>query len=336
MRWLFIFFNILSLGIANQAAAALPISTTVDGGYSYGKHLECRAYLHISENIRPNTANNKTLHFFQPGTGAYTTYFDTPWTDNTDYYLTIDKPGIIPNPNNPHEPIVDRQLFDYYTTDTLVNCASNALFWADDYFKNTNISIVLGGHSEGSIVMTRLVYNTLINSSKTPLHGKISALFLSGIVMDNMSDVLAFQLNKISYDKFMVAYKAHDDNYFYKNYQVGWYWVDNSLKSDYPIKKTLDDIATSSVGRTLPIQMFQGLWDRNVPTKSVLTYEENNNKKTTDNMLTLLTRYYNAGHSLNATAITDMQLLIDKYLIINNSASLINTRPTVSMNNNFL
>jgi hypothetical protein len=330
MRFFYTPYSIfILLGITFQATA-LPISTTVDGGYSYGKHLECKAYLHQPE--KHNIGNKITLHFFQSGTGVYTTYFDAPWTSSTDYYLTIDKPGILPNPNNPNDPIVDRQLFDYYTTDTLEHCVQNALLWADNYFKNRELTIILGGHSEGSIVTTRVVYDILNDPSEFHLKSQMTALFLSGVVMDNMSDVIAYQLNKIDYDKFMLAYKEHDDNYFYEHYQVGWYWVDTSLKSTYPVKNILNDIATYDTGRSLPIQIFQGLWDQNVPAKSVLTFETNNDKKSENQMLLLYTRYYNAGHDLNTTAITDMQLLLDHYFI-NQSINYMNNHFAIQINN---
>lgn len=125
--------------------SATPLSTSVDGGTSDGKQLKCKAYLSVPAHVKPGIPK---FLFSVSGTGAYTTYFHHSKNENV-YFLTIDKPGILPDFNKTGKAIVDRALFDYYTINTLVTCAQNALYWADDYLKNVQTKTIFQGHRRG-------------------------------------------------------------------------------------------------------------------------------------------------------------------------------------------
>lgn len=312
-------FGLTLIGIFfSQYAFSSPISTVVDGGYSYSKHLQCTAYLHTPEQPNVTHKNHVTLHFFQSGTGIYTTYFDQPWTTQSDYYLTIDKPGITPTGLAPDHPKVDRSSYDYYTTDTLINCAQNALYWATHYLDHTKKSIVLSGHSEGSIVMTNLVHRIFSDKNATQLQHEIKALFLSGVVMDNMSDIITYQFKDMPQEAYLSAYKAydsHDNDYFYHNFHTSWHWIDNALNKKHPLSEQLSDIAKTNEGRMLSIEIFQGLFDTKVPAASIMNFEKGNIQKPKEEQLHLNVRYYAADHKLSDSTFADMRLLLSKYFL---------------------
>ncbi|MBA3536752.1 MAG: hypothetical protein H0T84_09105 [Tatlockia sp.] len=296
-----------------------PISTMVDGGQSHGKKIQCRVYLqHLTPAVK--TDRKKTLVFLQGGTGIYTTYFDK-LKEGSDYYLTLDKPGISPDLKNKDrtKPVVDRGSFDYYTMDNLILCAENALNWADNYLNHIDKKIILQGHSEGSIVMSNLVLRGLNTNSNQKLQQEIKALFLSGVVIKSMPEVLRYQLQEmhdeeLSYDQMINAYKSRDFDFIYKNMGVGWYWLENVLSNKTKGLETIfADIAKSAQGRTLPIEIFQGLKDRDINAKWMLEFETKNKDEPSDKKLNLNGRYYNSDHGLNETAIADIMLKRDYY-----------------------
>jgi hypothetical protein len=253
------------------------------------------------------------LVFKEPGTGVYTTYFFHPKGGDI-YYLTLDKPGILPDFKNPEKPIVDRSKFDLYTVNTLVTCAQNALYWADDYIKNDKTKIILDGHSEGTMVMPGLLLKLYADKNKIPLQKKIKALFLTGLVTQPMSDVLEFQFKGEEYKQIMEAHKKHDADYLYNKYQINWHWLDDVLHQDRNKPISLVKLAEFPQGRTLPIEMFQGLYDPAVAAKAVEDLEKNNNAKPENKRLNLHARYYNTDHDLNETSFFDLSILHDYYL----------------------
>jgi hypothetical protein len=292
----------------------------VDGGQSNGKKLQCRVYLQQLTPGVKKTEGIKTLVFQQGGTGIYTTYFDK-LKEGSDYYLTLDKPGISPNLKNKDrtKPVVDRSLFDYYTIENLTQCAENALNWADNYLNHIDKMIILQGHSEGTVIMSSLVLRGLNNNSNQKLQNEIKALFLSGVVMKNMPEVLRYQLQEmhdedLSYDQMINAYKSHDFDFIYKNMEVGWYWLENVLSNKTRgLDTILADIAKSAQGRALPIEIFQGLNDRAINAKWMLEFETKNKVEPITQKLNLNARYYNSDHGLNETAIEDIMLKRDYY-----------------------
>ncbi|MBA2652063.1 MAG: hypothetical protein H0U73_07350 [Tatlockia sp.] len=316
------FFTLCSLIVSclfSPHVFSQPITAMVDGGQNKGKKLQCQVYLqHLAPAVK--TEGKKTILFQQGGTGVYTNYFDK-LQDGIDYFLTLDKPGISPDLKNKDrtKPIVDRSSFDYYTMDNLIQCAENALNWADNYLNHVDKMIILQGHSEGTIVMSSLVLRGLNNNSNPKLLNEIKALFLSGVVMKNMPEVLRYQLQEIqdenlSYDQMINAYKSRDFDFVYKNFGVGWYWLENVFTNKTRgLDAIFADIAKSDQGRTLPIEIFQGLNDKDIKAKWTLEFETKNKEEPINKKLNLNARYYNADHSLNETAIADIMLKRDYY-----------------------
>lgn len=316
------FFIICSLIVSwlfSPNVFSQPITAMVDGGESNGKQLQCRVYLKQLTPRVKETDEKKTLVFQQSGTGVYTTYFDK--LKGSDYYLTLDKPGISPDLKNKDrtKPIVDRSLFDYYTMENLTQCAENALNWADNYLNQIDKMIILQGHSEGTIIMSTLALRGLNNNSNQKLQNEIKALFLSGVVMKNMPEVLRYQLQEmhdedLSYDQMINAYQSRDYDFIYKNMEVGWYWLEDVLSNKTRgLDTILDDIAQSAQGRLLPIEIFQGLNDRAINAKWILEFEAKNKLEPINQKLNLNAQYYNSDHGLNETAMEDIMLKWDYY-----------------------
>jgi len=304
----FLFFICFAIGLP-LVVLAEPLSITVNGGISNGRQLQCKAYLSSPTHV---TQGVPKIIFSVSGTGAYTTYFHHSKNKNI-YFLTIDKPGILPDFDKPGKPIVDRSLFDHYTLNTLVTCAQNALYWADDYLKNVQTTLILQGHSEGTVVLTNVISNLYADNHRKQLQNNVSAFFLSGAVVQPMSDVLAFQFKGKERKKLIRAYRTHDADFLYKNYQIGWAWLDGIFKGTTKLVD-LGALAKSAQGRALPIELFQGLLDTNVPTKQVQKLVRQNQDKPANKQLNLRARYYQAGHELDGAALLDMQALHEHYL----------------------
>ena len=310
----------------------VPITTTVDGGISNGQHLQCMAYLHVPAQPKNQDSQYVTIHFFQSGAGLYTTYFDQSWAPDADYYLTLEKPGVTPNMADPNNPNVDRKIYDNYTTQTLITCAQNALVWVDNYLgPNTEKKIILGGHSEGTVVMTNVLNNILNDLSQTHLQNEITAVFLSGVAMDNMKDIVRYQITGDAYRQFMQAYHAQDDDYFYSHFQLGWYWMYSAFNTPKAVSEILLEIGGNPQGQKIPIQIFQGLLDKNVPYQSVMKFEDSNNAAPADQQVLLSARYYETGHDLDPTVISDMEVLMGSYFQSDVNPSL-KTNQNISMN----
>ena len=125
--------------VNSEQGNQIPITQSVDAGISYGKSLQCTAYLYIPEDQAFNPNNNFPLYFIQMGTGLETEGspnekigFDQQMlkSDGHEYLLMMDKPGLSYDPTAPDDVKIDRNYYDYYTTDNLIECANNALIWA--------------------------------------------------------------------------------------------------------------------------------------------------------------------------------------------------------------
>lgn len=297
------FVVVLVAMLFSLPAIAEPVSKIVDGGVSSGKQLNCTAYLTVPTQLNGQVPK---LAFKMGGTGTYTTYFDHPKTGSV-YYLTLDKPGILPNPDDRGKPIIDRAAYDFYTMNTLISCAQNALNWAHDYVKSKQSSIILYGHSEGTVVLTNVLYHLYSDKNKQQLQENVKAFFLSGAIVQNMSDVLAFQFKGKEFMELNKAYRKRDYDGIYNRYTVGWHWMDDILNPDKSKRVTLSALSKFPLGRKLPIEIFQGLRDEAVPTKAVKALEKKNN-------LNLHARYYETGHEMNEVALFDIRIIFDYYL----------------------
>lgn len=302
------------------------ISIPVNGGISYGKPLQCTAYLHIPKQV--SKQNDLPVYFYGRGTGAgpSTATFegfigpDGACNNNTTYVLTIDKPGISPDPNDPDKVIVNRDLYDFYTIDTLTECSKNALIWAMGLLDNNpNRAIILQGHSEGAIVMTKLAYNILSDAESMHFQNQLKSLILSGIPMDDFDRMFRYQLTPEEYRLLIKYYNnghytQEGNDYFYNNsLNTNWRWVDNALsKNHVPLTQIFQKISELKIGRDLPIEIFQGLNDKDVSPSSVLKLEDRNNQKQSGRQLSIFARYYNADHVfLNSNGDLDKAVYFD-------------------------
>lgn len=313
-----IFTVIASTLLAHSVYAETVVSTLVDGGMTSGVELQCTAYMHMPDKILQNS-NLLPIYFVQYGSGVgiETSSLNHDVLESGDiapeYFLTMDKPGIKPDPNFPTDPtkhIIDHNQYDYYSPDNLGTCAQNALYWAFDYLKKENHPILLHGLSEGSIVVANMTQKILSNNNRQDVKNNLKALFLSGIVMDKMIDVLNYQvktgaMSSDTYKNTMEAYNNRDNKSLFEYSQQGVAWFDYmftpiaSTKNPPNVTDILDSLSTTKEGRALSIEILQGLNDKEVNPQSVLNYEKNNFTKDKGQKLNLKARYYNAGHGLD-------------------------------------
>ena len=275
-----------------------------------GDGLTCKVFLHNPE----NKDNKKMpLYFSQQGSGIYTRAFEQ---DNASYYfLVLDKPGIFPDPNNPdpNKPIVDHSKYDNYTQTDLSNCADSAIQWADNYLTQSRLAynnlVYVRGHSEGSLIVTRWLEKQFENNSK--FKNRIGGIFLSGVPMEDFATLYQYEFDQKQIDKdaFWEAYKNKDSAKLVQLTDLGYNWIHESfsLKS---LTETFNELLNFG-GSAVPIEIFQGLKDESVPSKSVLNFEDINNQNTQNKkpaFTSLNIRYYNAGHLTNEAGLEDLFL----------------------------
>lgn len=294
--------------LSYSAVSAEPMTKMVDGNESDGKRLQCKAYL----SAPAKNENGKMKLFFSiSGTGVYTTYFDH--NKNADYYyLSFDKPGIMPGNNAQSKPKIDRSSFDLYTIDSLLDCAQNALNWGYDQLNNQQIEIVLQGHSEGSLVVINLA-KRIMSDNKRHFDKKVKALFLSGVVTKNMRDIVDAQFTDSDRKNLEKAYKKHDSDFLISTWGIGWHWADQILQKKFSRLVEFSALCDDERTRALPIEIFQGLFDTDTPTKEVQSFEKQNRAKVKNKQLNLRARYYSAPHGLNESALVDVDALRDYY-----------------------
>ena len=275
-----------------------------------GDGLTCKVFLHTPE----NKDNKKMpLYFSQQGSGIYTRAYEQ---DNASYYfLVLDKPGIFPDPNNPdpNKPIVDHSKYDNYTQTDLSNCADSAIQWADNYLVQSGLAynnlVYVRGHSEGSLIVTRWLEKQFENNSK--FKNRIGGIFLSGVPMDSLSNMLQYQFEQkqINKEEFLNAYNNKDSTKLVQLTEIGYNWIHDGFQ-EKPLTETFNELLEYG-GNAVSIEIFQGLKDEDVQVKSVLNFEDINNQKISDKkpaFTNLNIRYYNAGHETNTAGLEDLFL----------------------------
>ena len=118
--------------------------------------------------------------------------------------------------------------------------------------------------------------------------------------------MLSKQIDK---DAFWEAYKNKDSAKLVQLTDLGYNWIHESfsLKS---LTETFNELLNFG-GSAVPIEIFQGLKDESVPSKSVLNFEDINNQNTQNKkpaFTSLNIRYYNAGHLTNEAGLEDLFL----------------------------
>lgn len=126
-----VFMGLLLILISKTAFSAT--KTHVVNGHQAG--LTCTVYLHIPDS--PDPLKQLPIIFHQAGSGIYTRatisgnyILEFFWNKQKSAILTIDKPGISADPQDPQKPIVDHLSYDRYVMADLVACAKNAVYWA--------------------------------------------------------------------------------------------------------------------------------------------------------------------------------------------------------------
>jgi hypothetical protein len=310
-------------GVLKQGDSSLPLKLVSEAAPPPSPHpsfsaevdatggRKCTAYLRV-----PKGADRLPLYVAQPGTGLYSTAEDASLGATANHVietqratvLTIDKPGVSLNDG---ELAVDDAVYNRYVTSDLVACVDHALAWASSLPQaRYDGHIFYAGHSEGAQVGVRLLQRMVEEHSA--FLPQLWLFILSGVPLEPGEQNLKTQLQgseklRASIEK---ALREKDDAALRRFGSVAAAWFQEDFAA-VPCIDVLKKLAAEHV--TVPIQVFQGLQDRNTSTDFVRDFERWNADQAAAGKpaLAFLARYYDAPHHLNATSTQDIARLID-------------------------
>lgn len=310
MRFSLLFsFAILQSG----AVHAFTDSTTVSGSHD---GINCIAYLHVPDDVQKTPL---PLILAEAGSGIYSLsqIKDSPsaveyvFSKKKAAVLTFDKPGIHPG-TNAEDPIVEDRIYNQHTPRDLIECAKNALIWAQGHHSTVKNETYFFGHSEGSMVLARL-YSEILSSNQSMAEG-VQALLLSGTPMLGWRDIINSQLTSTEdRQKFWDAFARENDQDLRKFGELPYAYWKEILSTD-PLNATFKGLTEKNPGASL--DFFHGLNDKNTNVTPLLDLETWNRARSENNQkaLHLSARYYNADHQLNLAALNDMIFMLMAYL----------------------
>ena len=228
--------------------------------------------------------------------------------------LSIDKPGIVYAKNAPKHFRIDDAVYNQHTQRDLVECVIHAIDWASATGRtHPSGDIYFLTHSEGTQISVR-VLKKLLDERKGKVVARIKGLFLTGLVMQSAKKIINSQItDPVRNAKFWRAIQRQDDTVLRSITDVAFaYWKD--ILSTEPNEKTLKELAVRGV--KVPLQIYQGLQDKNTTAQPVLAFEAWNRRRLRERLpaLRLQARYYQADHSLNLAAVDDMIFAFLAYL----------------------
>jgi pimeloyl-ACP methyl ester carboxylesterase len=155
--------------------------------------LTCRGYLGW------NSPDVQHVFLWMNGTGVYSSAFTHPSAEaalhaNPVAYLTFDKPGIRAPFEDPAELSVKDDELEQYTQGHMLECARQAMTWAQEQFGDA-VQFHLRGHSEGTLIALFL-YEKLL-SEEPVLAARVSSLVLSGVGLEPFDALVERQLSEM-------------------------------------------------------------------------------------------------------------------------------------------
>lgn len=297
-----------------QNASVAPQSITVNG--QGGK--TCQVFLHV-----PTKAGKFPLTFSVEGTGVYSTGITEELSPTSSYLvsesksvvMTMDKPGIRFDSRLPSKYSIDDSIYNKYTQDDLVACGIEAMNWA---MSNDRVDVSKGavflGHSEGSQVLSR-IYEASLRKNLGWVKN-IVLIELDGLPMSSWKDIINSQLGEEKKTAFWDAFSRKDDVILRKiGGDVAYAYFDN-IFSQPTLTETFQSLA--SLDAKVPIEVFQGIEDKNTQMGPVAAFEKANaeNRRDKKPALKFSARYYSADHHLNGTAVNDMIVIWLGYMTL--------------------
>lgn len=278
--------------------------------------LRCCAFLRHSP-----AAEDRTIAFFQNGTGVYTTAHGdldglarSAARSRRMAVLSLDKPGIGSTPEG--TTTVEREVFARHTMADLVACTGHAIEAAlSQPGISTHATVLAHGHSEGAQVWARVLDTATSREAEAPWLSRVSASLLSGLPMEPVASGAERQLGvflPFEVDAFRHALTTHDDDYLLL-LGMPWRYLEHPTARE-GMGDVLDRIALRKPG--LRVELFHGDRDRNAPFVPIQELVERSARARSTGHPALdlrLHAYPGANHQLDARLDTDLDALVDRH-----------------------
>ncbi len=292
------FFSTVVLISFSTSAAIISSKVPAQDGRS------CLAHLRL-----PETKTKLPVIVALKGAGLYSMADDSNLPSTVSYFydqekaivLTIEKPGVSWVDNKID---IDSSIYNQYLLTDRVHCLKAALKKMTKMKKLPfNGQIVLLGHGEGAIALTRLILSYEKQGSSQL--DKIKLILLSGVPVDKYKSVIKYRLDKKESQKFWKAFETKDNDYFRMWGGVAFPYLENNFKLK-SVQKVMSELV--NLKNQSKFHIFHGLDDQLAPVSKVKGLEAWNEslKKNQKPSLDLNVRYYQSDHFLNLTAIGDM------------------------------
>jgi pimeloyl-ACP methyl ester carboxylesterase len=209
---------------------------------------------------------------------------------------------------------VDDAQYNAYVQDDLVQCSVEALQWVTERYGGSAGAqpyVLLSGHSEGAQVSLRLL-NRLAQSHDA-LAARVRGLFLSGLPMTDWKRMLGAQLSEHDRQTFFTAFQRKDDHVLRTFGNLSAHYL-QSVFAQETLDATLEQLAER--GTDARFFIYQGLYDHHTPPGPIMDFVARNRSRMAQHQraLSLRSRFYPAGHSLNAQALRDIRRDVEAFV----------------------
>jgi pimeloyl-ACP methyl ester carboxylesterase len=251
--------------------------------------LTCRAYLGW------NGGDVQHVFVWISGSGVFSSAFVHPSVEralsvNPTAYLTFDKPGI----RAPFEDPADLRVADgelqRYTQGHMLECARQAMAWADERFGPTT-RFHLRGHSEGTLIALFLLDELL--SERPALAARVASVVLSGVGLEPFDELVARQIADLPAergDALRAAIARCDWPMMKRHFGLSCDYLKDAYARPSG-RAAFERIARR--GPRIPIFIFQGNNDTNTPARFVRELDAWNSRV---GKLDLTVRTYEGAH----------------------------------------
>lgn len=222
--------------------------------------------------------------------------------------LTLDKPGLTPDPEDPAEVRIDDAAYDDYTRADLVDCAAAAIAWARAAPAVAPTGpLVLFGHSEGTLVVLSLLDR--LHATAPAEAERVRGLLLSGTPTRDLRSTLEDQVGTGGARRLEARARGGDDATVRAATDVGAGTMADLI--DAPGYEALLG-ALAARGVTTPITLFHGEDDRNCDPEAVRASVGDrwarHHPADRRPLRVGLRRYPDAGHHGSAELVADLAL----------------------------
>jgi hypothetical protein len=276
--------------------------------------LVCRTFLFLPKNPPkdiPVLVDAQGTGLYTISKGSVSVLGEQLLEKNKAIVLAVDKPGIKYDPDFKSSSTfnqfsVDINEFTKYTVLDLVSCYHEALRAHISKLGSGQISFI--GHSEGSVILTKL-YMKLLNDDELKIKDRIVKLVLTGTPFEPLGSIILSQINRkyqnglkeLINEETERSIRGDKDGFLIPFYSVSSGWIKEAEKTS-SLEKDFSEMA--KLNPNAQFIFFHGTEDQNTPILKIESFVEAN--KASKLPLKLELKKYQAGHYLNAQAIKDI------------------------------